>query len=153
MSTVDLWAVSEVKLTYQCRIPKSQRPNVSTSQDAFNIFWTNWSPDIELCEEFLMLILNQRNDVIGMGKVSQGGLAGTVVDMRILFSLAITSLASAIILGHNHPSGNIKPSNSDIKLTEKIKASGEVLDIRILDHLILSPDKSYFSFADEGLMT
>jgi DNA repair protein RadC len=84
--------------------------------------------------------------------VSQGGLAGTVVDPKVVFAAALKARASSLILAHNHPSGNLKPSQADTDLTNKIKQGGELLDIAILDHLILSPEGGYFSFADEGLM-
>lgn len=83
--------------------------------------------------------------------ISQGGLDGTVADLRIIFAIALKSLSTSIVVAHNHPSGNKKPSAADTKLTKKIKDAGELLDIQLLDHLILV-ENGYFSFADEGLL-
>lgn len=102
-------------------------------------------------EEFWLLMLNRANKVLGRFKVSQGGLSGTVIDTRIILKRALDSLASSIIVCHNHPSGNIQPSDADVKITEKLKKAAEMLEIKLLDHVIIA-DKSYFSFADEGLI-
>ena len=102
-------------------------------------------------EEFWVIYLNKKNEVIKKENISKGGVDGTVADTKIIFKHAIEQLASAIILFHNHPSGNLKPSNADIKLTKKIKETGIMLDTPVLDHLIIG-EKDYFSFADEGII-
>jgi DNA repair protein RadC len=102
-------------------------------------------------EEFWLLMLNRANRVLGRYKVSQGGLSGTVIDTRIILKKALDNLASSIIVCHNHPSGNNQPSEADLKITEKLKKAAEMLEIKLLDHVIIA-DKSYFSFADEGLI-
>ena len=102
-------------------------------------------------EEFWLLMLNRANRVLGRYKVSQGGLSGTVIDTRIILKKALDNLASSIIVCHNHPSGNNQPSDADVKITEKLKKAAEMLEIKLLDHVIIA-DKSYFSFADEGLI-
>jgi DNA repair protein RadC len=102
-------------------------------------------------EEFWILFLNRSNKVINMMKLSQGGISGTVTDVRIVMKKAIEYLASGIIVCHNHPSGNLNPSESDTKITQKIKEAGNLMDIQLLDHLIIS-DKDYYSFADNGLI-
>ena len=102
-------------------------------------------------EEFWLLMLNRANRVLGRFKVSQGGLSGTVIDTRIILKKALDNLASSIIVCHNHPSGNKQPSDADVKITEKLKKAAEMLEIKLLDHVIIA-DKSYFSFADEGLI-
>lgn len=102
-------------------------------------------------EEFWVLFLDRRNAVIKKSNVSKGGVSGTVADAKIIFKEAIQLLASAVILCHNHPSGNLKPSDADIQLTKKMKEIGNMMDVPVLDHLIVT-DKSYYSFADEGLM-
>jgi DNA repair protein RadC len=102
-------------------------------------------------EEFWILFLNRSNRVINRMKVSQGGISGTVTDVRMIMKKAIESLASGIIVCHNHPSGNLKPSESDTKITRKIKDAGNLMDIQLLDHLIIS-EKDYYSFADNGLL-
>ena len=102
-------------------------------------------------EEFWILFLNRSNKVINRTKLSQGGISGTVTDVRIVMKKAIECLASGIIVCHNHPSGNLNPSESDSKITQKIKEAGNLMDIQLLDHLIIS-DKDYYSFADNGLL-
>ena len=102
-------------------------------------------------EEFWILFLNRSNGIISRMKLSQGGLSGTVTDIRLVMKKAIEYLASGIIVCHNHPSGNLNPSEADSKITRKIKEGGDLLDIQLLDHLIIS-EKDYFSFADNGLL-
>jgi DNA repair protein RadC len=102
-------------------------------------------------EEFWVILLNRANRMIRKKRISEGGVSGTVADPKIIFKLAVDELASGIIVAHNHPSGNLKPSESDINLTRKIKEAGKVLEITLLDHLIVAHDR-YFSFADEGMI-
>jgi DNA repair protein RadC len=102
-------------------------------------------------EEFWILFLNRSNRVINRMKLSQGGISGTVTDVRLIMKKAIEYLASGIIVCHNHPSGNLNPSESDSKITQKIKDAGNLMDIQLLDHLIIS-DKDFYSFADNGLI-
>jgi len=125
------------------------QPQITSSRDAYQ----HIAPHI--CdlnfEEFWIILLNRANRVILKRKISSGGVSGTVVDPKIIFQIALEKLASSIMLFHNHPSGNLKPSSSDLELTRKIKSAGKLLDISVLDHLIIA-DSGYFSFADEGLM-
>ena len=125
------------------------RPKVTSSKDAFNLI----APTIVDLphEEFWILLLNRSNQVIGRERVSKGGVAGTVVDAKIIFKTALQALASSVILCHNHPSGNLKPSQADIDITKKLKQGGVSIDISVLDHLIVS-DRGYYSFADEGVI-
>ena len=102
-------------------------------------------------EQFWLLCLNRSNQIINSSMISQGGVSGTVADPKIIFKAALTNLASGIILIHNHPSGNLTPSQADKNLTEKMVSSGKLLEIPVLDHLIFT-DEAYFSFADEGLL-
>jgi DNA repair protein RadC len=102
-------------------------------------------------EEFWILFLNRSNRVIGRMRLSQGGISGTVTDVRMVMKKAIEYLASGIIVCHNHPSGNLNPSESDSRITQKIKEAGILMDIQLLDHLIVT-DKDYYSFADNGLL-
>jgi DNA repair protein RadC len=104
-----------------------------------------------ISEEFWIIYLNNSHKIILKSKLSSGGLTGTVVDVRLVFKKAVELNATAIILCHNHPSGNTKPSESDIQLTKKMKLGGETLDIKVLDHIIIT-EKAYFSFADEGII-
>ena len=122
---------------------------IKCSKDVADIFQPILS-DL-LYEEFWVLFLNRSNRVISRMKLSQGGISGTVTDVRLAMKKAIECLASGIIVCHNHPSGNLNPSESDSKITQKIKEAGNLLDIQLLDHLIIS-DKDYYSFADNGLI-
>lgn len=102
-------------------------------------------------EEFWILYLNNSNKVIKSAQLSKGGITGTVVDIRLAFKEALQLGAVGVILAHNHPSGTLKPSQADIQLTKKLKTAGESLDIKVLDHLIIT-EKAYFSFADENML-
>lgn len=144
--------VTEIKMVYQNRLAAKERPQIKSSYTAYHILQENWSEQMGLVEEFHMLLLDRSNRVMGRHLVSIGGLTGTVVDARIIFACALKCRASSLILAHNHPSGNLRPSQADREITNKLKQGGELLDITILDHLILSPDGGYFSFADEGLL-
>ena len=118
-----------------------------------------YQTDIGIYESFFMMMLNNQNNTIGYVKISQGGISGTLVDVRILAKYAIESLCSAVILVHNHPSGSLKPSNADRDITKKIKDTLNLFDVRVLDHIIIIEKednvqeedlKTYFSFADNG---
>ncbi len=124
-------------------------PQIKCSKDVADIFQPLLSDLAH--EEFWILFLNRSNKVINRMKLSQGGISGTVTDVRIVMKKAIEYLASGIIVCHNHPSGNLNPSESDNKITMKIKDAGNFMDIQLLDHLIIS-DKDYYSFADNGLL-
>src|ERR1035437_4364265 len=143
--------VAEIKVSYKTTVKASERRKITTSKDAEAIFREIWSSGMEFKEEFYILLLNRANKVLGWYKVSEGGMSGTVVDPKLIFSTALKGLASSIILSHNHPSGNLKPSEQDITLTKRLKQAGELLEIPVLDHLILSSE-GYYSFADEGMM-
>lgn len=120
---------------------------ITTSRDAFNLL-SPYFADL-LHEEFWVLMLNKANKVISKNLISKGGQAGTVVDPKIIFKAALEHNAASILLAHNHPSGNLKPSQADLDLTKKLKAAGKLLDITVLDHLIFAGN-SFMSFADEG---
>jgi len=124
-------------------------PQIKCSKDVSDIFQPLLSDLAH--EEFWILFLNRSNRVINRMKLSQGGISGTVTDVRLVMKKAIEYLASGIILCHNHPSGNLNPSESDSNITRKIKEAGNLMDIQLLDHLIIS-DKDYYSFADNGLI-
>ena len=121
--------------------------SIKSSKDVYEIFEPLVS-DLPH-EEFWILLLNRSNRIIGKSKVSQGGVAGTVIDTKLIMKSAIENLASSIILCHNHPSGNLNPSGSDIDITNKIKTAANCLDMKLLDHIIVT-DHSYYSFLDEG---
>lgn len=127
----------------------SVKPKITSSADAYKLLNRKLS-DLPH-EEFWILLLSRANSVIKMECISQGGISGTVVDVRLVLKPAIESLASGIILCHNHPSGQLKPSEQDISLTKKIKEGTRLMDINLLDHLIIG-DQKYLSFADEGIL-
>ena len=126
-----------------------QKKKIGGSRDVFDLFQSLLG-DLPH-EEFWVLYLNRSNLILDTVKISQGGIAGTVTDIRLIMKQAVDRLAVSIVLCHNHPSGNLKPSEADMRITKKLKESGDILDISVLDHVIVS-DSSYFSFADEGLM-
>lgn len=122
---------------------------ISSSKDIYN-FLSAYFSDLAH-EEFWIILLNRANKIIARTLISKGGQSGTVADPKIIFKNALENNAASIVLAHNHPSGNLKPSTADIQLTKKISEAGLLLDIAVLDHLIFG-DGAYFSFADEGLL-
>ncbi|MEZ5017278.1 MAG: JAB domain-containing protein [Flavipsychrobacter sp.] len=147
-----LYKISEVELVYRTKVKASERPTVKSSIDAYNILLQYWDGNkIELLEQFKILLLNRASKVIGISEISSGGLTGTVVDPKIVFSTALKANAASIILSHNHPSGNLQPSKEDTALTTKMKEAGSFLDLRVLDHIIVTKE-GYYSFADDGAL-
>lgn len=129
-----------------------KKMQIKTSKDAHEAFKFFYDQDtVELTETFLAIFLNRANNTVGWLKVSQGGITGTVVDLRLILATALKMAATGVILSHNHPSGQLFPSDADIQLTKKIKEAGVIMDIPILDHIIYTEEK-YYSFADEGIM-
>ena len=128
---------------------KSEIEQIKSSNDIFRLVETQLNDLHD--EEFHLLLLNRANKILEHKIISSGGITGTVADIRLIFEHALKTKAVSIILVHNHPSGNLKPSEADIQLTKKIIASGNMLDIKVLDHIIVA-GKNYFSFADEGMM-
>ncbi|MBL6447849.1 DNA repair protein RadC [Fulvivirga sp. 29W222] len=126
-----------------------KKPKITCSEDVYEVIKAELL-DMKH-EEFWTLLLNRSNTVIKKQLISSGGVAGTVADPKIIFKSALEELACSIILIHNHPSGNLKPSKADINLTRKMKTAGDLLEIPVLDHLIFT-DNSYFSFADENML-
>jgi DNA repair protein RadC len=130
-------------------ISTEERPKITGSKDIYELLKAELL-DIPH-EAFWIVLLNRANRVIKKHQISQGGVAGTLADPKIIFKIALEELASGVILAHNHPSGNLNASQADIDLTRKLKESGKLLEIQVLDHLIIA-GKKYMSFADEGLM-
>ena len=144
--------VAEVELVYKTKIKASERPKINSSKDIYDALKQVWNENkIEMLEEFKVILLNRGNRIIGVYDASSGGITGTVADPRLILATAIKSLAVSIVLSHNHPSGNLKPSRSDEELTKKIKVAASYHDITVLDHIIISRE-GYYSFADEGRM-
>lgn len=145
--------VNEIKVSYKGGVKSAFWTKINHSQDAANLLFENWDKDtIEVHEAFKILLLNNSNKVKGVHQISQGGITGTLVDIRLLFATILKSLSVAIILAHNHPSGKLKPSEADINITNKIKRAAKFLDILVLDHLIVAPNGGYYSFKDEGIL-
>lgn len=128
---------------------RQKQPSVTSSRDAYDYLYP-YMADLSH-EQFFVLLMRRNNTIIRHVQVSAGGVSGTLVDPKLVFNPALEHLASAVIISHNHPSGNLKPSQADISLTRKLKDGGDLLEIRVLDHLIFT-NHAYFSFADEGLM-
>lgn len=127
------------------------KSKISDSRDGFKYIKQFYGDDINIYESFFILLLNRVNNTIGYVKISQGGIVGTIVDIQLIAKYAIESLSKGVILAHNHPSGNLKPSPEDKLTTEKIAKALKLFEIPVLDHLIISED-AFYSFADEGIM-
>ncbi len=144
--------IAEVELIYKSKVKASQRPQIKTSKDAADLLRQTWDENkIDFVEQFKILFLNRSNKVLGILEVSSGGVTGTVADPKLIFVAALKVNACNIIISHNHPSGNLKPSSQDEQLTQKIKQAGRFLEIKLFDHIIVT-NESYYSFADEGLI-
>lgn len=144
--------VAEIQLTYKTKVKPSLRPKITSSREAYTILLDSWDEDkLEFVEQFKVLLLNRANKVLGIYEVSTGGVSGTVADPKLVFAAAINANASAMILSHNHPSGQLKPSQADISLTKKLTAGGRLLEIPVLDHIIVTSE-GFYSFADEGAL-
>ncbi len=147
-----LTQIAEVELIYKTKVKASERPYIKTSKDGYDLLLQAWDENkIDFVEQFKVLFLNRANRVLGIYEVSSGGISGTVADPRLIFAAALKANTCNIVISHNHPSGNLKPSQSDEQLTQKIKQAGMFLDINLLDHIIVTSE-GYFSFADEGLL-
>jgi len=142
---------SEIGITYHNSIPTSEMQKITQSSAAYDLLRSIWNDQIELYESFYVLYMNRANKVLGYRCISQGGISGTVVDPKAVFQAALLANASSLIMAHNHPSGNMQPSEADNKLTKKLIAAGKVLDIDVLDHLILDTN-NFYSYADQGQM-
>ena len=150
MEKVNLTSIAEVKLSYKSKVKPSNRPKVSSSQEAYELFLQYWDDSISHIESMKVMLLNRASRVLGIANLSTGGTNGCLLDLKIVFQYAIKANASSIILAHNHPSGNLKPSEADISITRKVNDAANLLDIKLLDHLILSPEDKYYSLSDEG---
>lgn len=140
--------VAEIKVAYSTN--ETHKIKITSGEDAYKIFLSSWDMDIiELQEEFKVLLLNRSNHVLGIYPLSRGGITGTVVDLRLIFGVALKCNASVIMLCHNHPSGKLFPSDADIFITNKIKKCADLLDITLMDHIIISKEW-FYSFVREG---
>jgi DNA repair protein RadC len=141
-SNIDLLSLTKIKTD----IP---RATIENSQDAYEYIRQFYFDDINIWESFFLLLLNSRKNTIGYAKISQGGATSTIVDLRFIAKYVADTSATSIIIAHNHPSGDRKPSVNDIKVTEKVKGMMVYFDCVLLDHIILTED-SFYSFADMG---
>jgi len=144
--------LAEIAISYKPLPTVTEPPVIITSLDAYAALQEFFSIEtINLQEQFVVLYLNKAHRLIGGYRLSKGGITGTVADVRLILSVALKTLATAIILAHNHPSNNLRPSMEDEAVTRKIKKAADLMQIDLLDHLILSSD-NYYSFGDNGLM-
>lgn len=142
--------IAEIQISYSTKTPKQDRVKITSSRTAYQNLLNSWNLNlIELQEEFAVLILNNSNEILGIFNLAKGTVQGVQVDLRLLFTVALKANAVSIIIAHNHPSGSIIPSSADIDITEKIKKNGDLLNVKLLDHIILTRD-NYYSFADDG---
>ena len=142
--------VSEMKISYMNEV--DEKIKVMGSSEVYQVLKANWDLDtIELQEEFKILLLNQGNQVLGIKSMFKGGINTCSIDVRLIMGMALKANASALVITHNHPSGNLNASESDKRITSKIKECCELFDIRLLDHIIMAKN-SYLSFADEGIL-
>lgn len=142
MKTLPLYELKKI----QTNFPKEK---ITSSEKAYKFIKQFYNEDIEIFESSFILLLNNANQTIGYAKISQGGITGTVIDVRLIAKYAIESLCTGVILAHNHPSGKLNPSQADINITEKTKKALSLLDIVLLDHLILTSE-SFYSLSDNG---
>jgi DNA repair protein RadC len=141
--------INEIEITYSHKIKPCNQPQIVGSGDTYRKVLPMWK-DIDYRESFAVLLLSRANRILGLRWVSTGGAISTVIDAKIIFQAALMAHSSSIILLHNHPSGQLAASNADISITRKLKEAGEILDITVLDHIIISSD-GYYSMADEGI--
>ncbi len=143
--------VAEIRVSYSTN--NTPKIKVNSVVKAFELLLSSWDSNIiELQEEFKIMLLNRANEVLGIYPLSRGGITGTVVDLRLIFAVALKCNASGLILSHNHPSGKLIPSDADVSLTRKIKKCADLLDIILVDHIILSRT-GYYSFTNEGKLS
>lgn len=143
--------VSEINVTYTNKIKPSERYQVRNSQDIYHLLLTRYESCFEHHEEMWAIYMNNQHKVLGVAKISQGGLAETTADPKIILQIALKANASSIIISHNHPSGDPQPSECDKKITRRLQDGCRYLDMRLCDHVIMSPT-GFYSFADSGLL-
>ncbi|WP_316799713.1 JAB domain-containing protein [Pedobacter frigidisoli] len=144
--------VSEIEISYRPAFRLSEKPKITSSNAAYGILDQSWDHNkMELLEEFKVILLNRQNRVLGILHVAQGGFSEVMVDPKVVFSAALKACASGIILAHNHPGSELRPSEADVYLTRKMVDGGKLLGIGIFDHIIISA-YGYYSFLDEGML-
>jgi len=144
--------LNEIRITYHRHVLDIACKTISSSADAQMVFRALWPEgSMDHRESFYALYLSRANQILSYYRVSEGGLAGTVADIKVIFQTALGCNAASLIVAHNHPSGNLKPSTADEELTRKIRQAGKMLELPLLDHLIVTSEGCY-SFADQGLL-
>lgn len=142
--------VAELLISYSPNIVSAQK--ISNSRESYSLITNHWNLDtIEMLEEVKVILLNKANKVLGIFDLSKGGISSSIIDVKIVLSIALKTLASGIIIVHNHPSANLTPSKADIDITQKLKSACDIMEILLLDHLIITKE-DYLSFADDGLL-
>lgn len=153
MKSINQTLLREISISYRKGKKLLNPPKISTSGEAHTQLIPCFDKNtISIQEQFVVMYLDHGNHVIGTFHASKGGITGTVVDMRLILSIALKVLATKIILAHNHPSGNLTPSKADLAITEKLKSLATLFDILVLDHFIIGADDKFLSFADEGYL-
>ena len=142
--------IAEVQISYSSHVKAKDRTKISGSADAASAFRSIW-PSYDHIEFCYMLMMNRQNQILGYHQISKGGMTGAVIDVRVVFQVALKACSTSLILAHNHPSGNLQASDADRKITRQIKDAGLILDIPLLDHIILTTD-SFLSMADDGIL-
>lgn len=144
--------LNEIRITYRRHALDIDTKVIKSSDDAQTVFRTLWPEgSLDHRESFYALYLSRANQILSYYRISEGGLAGTVADVKLIFQTALSCNAASVIVAHNHPSGNLKPSTADEQLTQKIRQAGQVLELPLIDHLIIASEGCY-SFADQGLL-
>jgi DNA repair protein RadC len=147
-----LFQVNEVEIVYRNRTPYLDRIQIRSSSTAYEILRQSWDINwLEMVEQFKILLLDQQNNCLALSTIATGGMSSCGVDPKVVFATALKTRATSLILAHNHPSENLQPSEPDKTLTRKLKQGGQLLNIAVLDHRIITP-RNYFSFSDEGIM-
>ena len=147
-----MYKAAEVKLTYESKVKASERVQIKCALDAAEIFFKVWDRStIEHVEEVKMIMLNRANRVLGVAHLTKGGLNGSIIDTRVILHYAIKANAAAVILAHNHPSGNLGASEADIRITKNVKEALKLMDIELLDHMILTYEEKYSTIETDGL--
>lgn len=145
--------VREIRLQYKSKLKGEQEPIITTAKEAYTILKVHYDQDyLAIREELIVLYLNNANKVLGVYKGFSGGITSSVVDIRLILAVALKGLSTGIIISHNHPSGMLTPSEADKNLTEQLRKAAELFGIKVLDHVIVTPYDTFFSFTEEGLM-
>ena len=145
--------LQELEIAYIPRFPLKEQPKISSSRSAYELLVQLYNPKTIYCqEEVIVLYLNNNHHIIGAQNLSKGGICSTIIDIRLILATALKSLSTAILLSHNHPSGNTLPSKKDREITAKLLDACKMLDIAFIDHIIVTADNGYYSFVDEDIM-